>query len=221
MLHWHLTDDQSYPFYSTSFPDLSELGSYSPRAVYNVTEIAIVVEHARERGIRVVPEFDTPGHTGSWAPAWPDTAVPCPSSGYSLMNPAAPLLYTRLNEFWTEVAKRFPDSYVHIGGDEVNLACWTASKNISAWMAEHQTTNTADVQAFHEQNVVNITNALGRTAVGWEEVFRNQGSLFPLPQSVIVDVWATGQQTLINAVKAGHRVLWSFGYYLGMLCNFF
>lgn len=190
---------------SATFPDLSADGAYSPRATYSATDIATVLTYARERGIRVVPEFDTPGHTAAWLPAWPDVATPCAGAD-PLMNPTAAPLYPRLTAFYTEIAKRFPDQYVHVGGDEVDLQCWLANANITAWMKAHNSTDVSDVQAYHETQVTSILTQLGRDSIGWEEVFRNQGTRFPLPKNFIVDVWLTGTPTLVAAVRAGYRV---------------
>merc|ERR1719326_571303 len=71
-LHWHLTDAQSFPINSRVEPSLAKEGAWSSRERYTMEDIKDVVAFAEEHGIIVVPEFDMPGHTKSWAKARPD-----------------------------------------------------------------------------------------------------------------------------------------------------
>ncbi|ENN72464.1 hypothetical protein YQE_10806, partial [Dendroctonus ponderosae] len=62
--HWHLTDTASFPYVSSSHPELSEYGAYSSSKVYTDDDVKSIIEYARVRGIRVVPELDSPAHVG-------------------------------------------------------------------------------------------------------------------------------------------------------------
>ncbi|VDP93336.1 unnamed protein product [Echinostoma caproni] len=62
VLHWHIVDDESFPYQSMTWPLLSIHGAYDPNVyVYTQKKVHEVVQYARSRGIRVMPEFDTPG----------------------------------------------------------------------------------------------------------------------------------------------------------------
>ena len=70
VFHWHLSDDQGFRVESKRFPKLQELGCDG--FYYTQDQIREVVAYARDRGIRVVPEFDIPGHTTAWIAAYPE-----------------------------------------------------------------------------------------------------------------------------------------------------
>lgn len=76
------------------------------------------------RGIRVVPELDTPGHAASWGRAPANSAVACSPGHY--MGPLDVTLdatYNLIKEVFSEIIEIFPDPVLHLGGDEVALRC--------------------------------------------------------------------------------------------------
>ena len=132
VFHWHIVDDESFPYQSITFPELSEKGAYDPYYhVYTPDIVQDIIEFARLRGIRVIPEFDTPGHSNSWGKAIP-ILTPCyadgkPNGEFGPIDPTNNLTYTFLASFIKELSTVFPDKYLHLGGDEVNFNCWYSS----------------------------------------------------------------------------------------------
>ena len=128
VFHFHIVDDQSFPYESRTYPELSETGAYNQRHVYSPTDIADLIEFARERGIRVLIEFDSPGHTLSWGQSL-DILTHCytlgkPNGKLGPMDPSRNSTFDFLEKFFREIATVFPDQYVHLGGDEVEFECW-------------------------------------------------------------------------------------------------
>ena len=70
VLHLHLSDNEGFRVESKVFPKLQDSGSEGQ--FYSQDDIRKIVEYARDRGVRVVPEFDVPGHTRSWLTGYPE-----------------------------------------------------------------------------------------------------------------------------------------------------
>ena len=72
ILHWHITDSQSFPYLSKKMPELASKGAYHQQMVYTTKDIQRVIHEAYLRGIRVIPEVDMPGHTQAIAASHPN-----------------------------------------------------------------------------------------------------------------------------------------------------
>lgn len=159
---------------SETYPLLSQKGAYAPKAVYNHDIIQSVVAYAKERGIRVVPEFDMPGHAYSWGKGYPDLTVTCPSYDSNInnvpLNPSLNSTYEMLGSFIPEMAGLFIDDCFHIGGDEVVTGCWNDNQQVSAWMKEMGFSDRDTLQYF-EDLVAPILTSAGKNAVVWEDLF--------------------------------------------------
>jgi hexosaminidase len=217
VLHWHLSDDQGFRVESQLFPRLQQFGSDGH--FYTQDQIRHIVAYAHDRGIRVVPEFDIPGHTTSWLVGYPELAsAPGP---YSIerhwgifeptMNPAREETYQFLDRFLGEMTALFPDHYFHIGGDEVDPAQWKRSASIQAFARERHLETPAGLQAYFTQRVQKILKKYGKTMIGWDEVL-DAG----LDSDTLIQSWR-GPEALAGAANKGYRGILSFGYYLDHL----
>lgn len=140
VLHWHLSDSQSFPSESLLFPGLATQGAYHPSAVYSLDAMRDIVQYARQRGVRVVPEWDLPGH-GRWRGV-PGLPVGCPGTKAGLfgqvLDPTANATYTFLAAFLKEMGEIFTDPYLFLGGDEVGPGCFSQQPAMADWMKAHQ-----------------------------------------------------------------------------------
>jgi hexosaminidase len=216
VFHWHLSENQGFRAESKKFPKLHEQGSDGE--FYTQEEIREVIAYARERGIRVVPEFDMPGHNTAWFVGHPELASG--KGPYEIerkwgvfdpaMDPTNEKLYKFLDEFIGEMTRLFPDHFFHIGGDEVNGKEWDANPKIQAFMKEHQLKNNDALQAYFSGRVQKLVTKHGKTVIGWDEV------LVPgVPKDIVIQSWR-GQASLAKAAKDGFRGLLSNGYYLDL-----
>lgn len=214
VLHLHLTDDQGWRFESKVFPRLQQKGGTD--GYYTQDELRSLVLYAKERGIRIVPEIDLPGHTTALGLAYPELmAPPAPQAietswgvHKAVLDPSKQRVYSFLELLLAEVAQVFPDPYLHIGGDEVLPDLWLQNPDIRAFMQQQQLPDAGALQAYFNRRVEQILKPLGKTMIGWDEVLDDH-----LPHSVVVQSWR-GTESLFQAAAAGHPAILSTGFYL-------
>ncbi len=214
VFHWHLSEDQGFRVESKVFPKLQEMGSDGKYVTQD--QVREVIGYARDRGIRVVPEFDMPGHTTAWFVGYPELAsAPGP---YSIerdwgifnptMDPTKEEVYKFLDAFIGEMAGLFSDEYFHIGGDENNGKQWDASASIQAFKKEHGIPDNHALQAYFNKRLLEILTKHGKKMIGWDEILHPD-----LPRSIIIQSWR-GQASLAQAARQGFLGILSNGYYL-------
>ncbi|XP_050689122.1 chitooligosaccharidolytic beta-N-acetylglucosaminidase-like isoform X1 [Eriocheir sinensis] len=164
-LHWHITDSHSFPLALDTLPNMAYYGAYSPRQVYTPAQVRRLVQYAHVRGVRLLPEVDTPAHVGSgwqWAEKeeglgrlavcvnqepWQEFCVEPPCGQLNLANPA---IYDVLGHIYRELIDIFaPVDIFHYGGDEVNLKCWNTTEEIVTWMTANG--HGLDADAYYRQ----------------------------------------------------------------------
>ncbi|MCX6633253.1 MAG: family 20 glycosylhydrolase [Candidatus Solibacter sp.] len=217
VFHWHLADDQGFRVESTRFPKLHQEGSDG--LFYTQDEIRSVVAYARDRGIRVVPEFDIPGHTTAWLVGYPELGTnPGPYEigrkwgvYENALDPSREETYAFLDTFFEEMTALFPDRYFHIGGDEVEAKQWNASARVQTFAKQNNLKDAHAIQAYFNQRVQKLLQKRGKIVIGWDEVLHPD-----LPRDIVVQSWQ-GQKSLAEAAAKGYRGILSWGYYLDHL----
>jgi hexosaminidase len=216
VFHWHLSEDQGFRAESKLDPLLTGKGSNG--LYYTQAQMRGVVEYGRDRGIRVVPEFDMPCHTTAWFVGYPDLASG--KGPYTIekqwgvfdpaMDPTRESTFEFLDKFIGEMTTIFPDAYFHVGGDECDGKEWDANPKIKAFMRTHGMKDNAALQSYFMARVQKLVAAHHRIMEGWDEVLAPS-----TPKDVVIQSWR-GTKSLAAAARQGNRGLLSTGYYIDL-----
>lgn len=211
VLHLNLSNDQACRFQSTHFPRLAAPDSYTAE------ELQDLISFAADRAIRIVPELDVPGHTTSWIsayPAWGADQLKEPSTGFGVheacLDPTKPEVFEAVKLVFDELAEIFPDSHIHIGGDEVNSTWWDRNARIQAWMGERGLETAHDLQTWFIKELGDHLLTRDKQVVAWDEVLASD-----LPTAYTIQAWR-GMRARDIALKAGHGTIVSSPYYLDL-----
>jgi hexosaminidase len=224
VFHWHLTDDQGFRIESKTRPELHELASDG--LYYTQEQIKDIVQFAGDRGIRVVPEVDVPGHGTAILTAFPE--IGSKEMTYSIernsgifdptLDPTNEKTYEILGDLFGEMAQLFPFKYFHIGGDENEGKHWDESEHIQAFMKSHNLKTNHDLQTYFNIRLDKILSKYGKSVMGWEEIMTDN-----MPTTALIHSWrgvnegTSGGSSLVKAAKKGHETVLSNGYYIDLM----
>ena len=226
VFHWHLTDDQGFRVESKVYPKLQEEASNG--LFYTQEQIKDLVKYASNLGIRVIPEFDVPGHSSAILTAYPELSSK-EDYNYSIerfsgifnptLNPCKEETYTFLDNLFTEIAPLFPDEYFHIGGDENEGKHWDENSEIQEFKKKNNLKNNHELQTYFNIKLEKILKKLGKKLMGWDEILTPS-----LPTSAVIHSWrgkreGLQQSTLIEAAKRGYQGVLSAGYYIDRMLS--
>lgn len=206
--HWHLVDDQGWRIEIKKYPRLTQVGSCgdydhplgtAPCRFYTQKEIKEVVDYAKLRHVRVIPEIEMPGHSGAALAAYPELACkPISGEVYCPTEETFKFLENVLNE----VMDLFPDADIHAGGDEVSPAAWNASPVAQAVMQQNHLSNAGELQRWFDQRIEAYLEQHGRRVIGWDEVVPAGVS-----KNVIVMSWRGTNGGMLAAAHGNDAVM--------------
>lgn len=228
VFHWHMVDDQSFPYESSVFPQLSKKTSFRPYMTYTQKDVERIIKYAADRGIRVIPELDTPGHTYAMRYV-PNLLTKCfnsktgkPNGDFGPIDPTQDGSYNLVGELIKEFKNLFKDNFFHAGGDEVEFDCWASNPNVVDWMQKHgMAGDFKKLSTFYIEKVSDILSRNNQTMIVWQEMFDDGANLDK--DAVVVHVWKNinnrpaFMKELKHVVSANYRALLSSCWYLNYI----
>ncbi len=231
VFHWHLVDDHGWRFESKKYPLLTQVGAWREQppigrygGYYTQQEMRDIVAYAAKLHITVLPEIEMPGHSRAALAAYPNLACggvktevdhffdfPMRATrfpnvpGNNVLCAGKEETFKMLEAVLTEVMEIFPSTYIHIGGDEVDMKYWNGCAECQAMMKSKQLANGHKLQAYFMGRIETFLVAHGRKMIGWDEIL--EGGLTP---AATVMSWR-GTSGGIKAAKAGHDAVMSPG----------
>lgn len=222
--HWHVVDAQSFPLVVPGFEELSKTGAYDAASVYTPADVKDIVDYAAARGIDVLAEVDTPGHTSIIhhshpehiacfeASPWQRYAYEPPSGQLRLASPATTDFTTSL---LTSVAKMFPSQLFSTGGDELNANCYADDPETQAELKKQGKTLDQALDTFTQVTHKGLHD-MGKTTVVWQEMVLAHP--VTLSKDTIAMVWISSQDAKA-VVQRGHRIVHAASDYFYLDCG--
>lgn len=217
VFHFHFSEDQAFRVQSKVFPKLTEVGGEGN--FYTQEDVKEIIAYASQRGIRVVPEIDVPGHATAMIMAYPELAsIPRNyelQRYYGVFDPTLDVTkeytYEFLDKLFGEMTQLFPDEYFHIGGDENTGEDWKKSPTISAYMKKNNIKSTFDLQTEFNKRILPMLTKYGKKVMGWDEILQPG-----VPKDIVIQSWRGGEP-YYESLKKGYTSLLSSGYYIDLI----
>ena len=160
VLHLHASDYCRFSIESKIYPQLTS--KLQPGMIdagyYSQDDIKHLIQFAKNQGIRIVPEFDLPGHVYKWAEVLEatDTGLSmCNGTDHTIYNDAKNKSFQVLHALIGEMSALFADDVMHLGMDEVAdpTPCTTNG------------TLSLEIELFNA-----VKNDFGKTIMGWNPI---------------------------------------------------
>lgn len=153
-LMWHFTDDQGC---GISLPGFAHIAM---KHAFSATEARKLIAHARRRGIDVIPELESFGHTKFLTrhPEYANLLVSKPDKwSFNAIDPHSPKTFALMEQLIAAICKIFPSKYFHIGCDEVNLKDYCLERGLDP----------VRVWADYVNMMIELVRRQGRTPMFW------------------------------------------------------
>lgn len=235
VLHWHLVDTQSWPLKLSSYPEMSE-DACSSGEVYTMSDIRYIISYGRQKGVRVIPELDIPGHSRAGYTALNRSVLACENTWWSndiwsdntAVEPPPGQLEILKNEtyevverIYQELSDVFDDKVFHVGGDELQSSCFNHSMVTRNWFAANTSRTIRDLKQYWIDKVTPIFKSVpNRRLMMWEDIITSPEGAFDIPKDTILQSWSANNANVPNLTSKGYDVIISANNYLYLDCGY-
>lgn len=184
MLHFHLTEDQGWRVEIKKYPLLTEKGSIRSHTNFNhkqhsgyytQEEIKQIVQYCHDKYIKVMPEFDIPGHSRAAIACYKDLACfPRDLDVATHWGVKKDVLcagkestYKFVFDVIDELCELFPDKLFHMGGDEVPKHRWSICKDCQNKIKEQGLKDESQLQEYFMNRVYEYLDKKGYEVYMW------------------------------------------------------
>jgi hexosaminidase len=235
VLHWHMIDSQSWAVEIKAYPEMTG-DAYSANEVFTQDTIKKIVAYAAARGVRILAEIDMPGHASSGWGKIDESLLTCQHSWWSNDNWALhtavepnpgqlDILNNKTYEVTAKVYKEmtnlFPDSWFHIGGDELFANCNNFSAAGLAFFESGKSMGDL-YQVWIDRALPNFRAQANKTFVMWEDVVLSAdvAATGMVPKDVVLQAWNNGIDHISNLTSQGYRVIVSSSDFMYLDCGY-
>lgn len=235
VLHWHLIDSQSWAIEISAYPEMTE-DAYSSNEIFTQSMLKQIIKYAADRGVRIIPEIDMPGHASSGWKQVDESILTCINSwwsndDWSLHTAVEPnpgqldilnnKTYEVTGKVYKEVANLFPDQWFHIGGDELFLNCNNFSSLAVEFFNSGKTMGDL-YQYWVDHAIPNFRSLANKTFVMWEDVKLSAAvaATGVVPTDIVMQAWNNGLDHISKLTADGYRVIVSSSDFIYLDCGY-
>lgn len=200
--------DWSWTVESAAFPNLTTLTSYGPAGthIYDRATVAWLVEEANFRGVRLIPYFEVVGHN-ALSEALKGIFFCNGVQGSGLPHPLHAETWATFDALFADLRQIFPDEYMNVGGDEVDISCWQSDPEINAWYSRngYPAGKWDYIVAHYYSGLIASLAKSGFKAIMFAEAFGalNNTNVSLAGTGIVLDGWDPGTPgSLARAIQA-------------------
>eukprot|EP01083_Nonionella_stella_P039637 107783_1 len=229
VFHWHIVDDQSWPYPLKTYPALYTNASWSKQERYSLNDVLDIISYAKRRGLRVIPEFDSPAHVGSLCKVF-DICMDqfCTRSSSGLLDPTKPDSLEVIYNIYREIMEIFDDEYIHIGHDEADYKkCFKRNMKLKQWARENVAPGKKRSKKelgvyyyFLEKTYDFIKTETNKTMIAWDDIWFRLRKKYEIPNDIILMFWRQAwKEKLYEMMDMDFKVIMTEPFYIDLTYN--